>query len=138
GIYRDENQYGLFLENGTAVNTGDTIIAPGDATIVKVDGDAITLKFKSISDGQAEALQAKFGEDYSEVDRDIVLDMEMTIKGVNSSVSVGKEVTAGTQIGSETSDDMKIIMYNLDKSYVEDIETYMYPTYDGTRPIIIL
>ena len=138
GIYRDENQYGLFLENGTAVNTGDTIIAPGDATIVKVDGDAITLKFKSISDGQAEALQAKFGEDYSEVDRDIVLDMEMTIKGVNSSVSVGQEVTAGIQIGSATSDDMRIIMYNLDKSYVEDIETYMYPTYDGTRPIIIL
>ena len=138
GIYRNENEYGLFLDNGTAVNSGDRIIAPGDATVVKVEGDSITFKFKTISDGQAQALEAKFGEDYSSIDKNIVLDMEMTIKGINSSVSVGQEVTAGTPIGSATSDDIRIIMYNVDKSYVEDIETYMYPTYEGTRQVIIL
>ena len=106
--------------------------------MVKVEGDSITFKFKTISDGQAQALEAKFGEDYSSIDKNIVLDMEMTIKGINSSVSVGQEVTAGTPIGSATSDDIRIIMYNVDKSYVEDIETYMYPTYEGTRQVIIL
>ena len=132
GIYKETNQYGLFLDNGVAVNSGDTIIAPGDATVTSVNGDTITLKFKTISDGNAGALQEKFGTDYFDVERDIVLDMEMTISGVNASVSEGQSVSAGSSIGTATSDDMRIIMYNIDKSIVEDIETYMYPTYKGT------
>ena len=132
GIYKETNQYGLFLDNGVAVNNGDTIIAPGDATVTSVNGDTITLKFKTISDGNAGALQEKFGTDYFDVDRDIVLDMEMTISGINASVSAGQSVSAGSTIGTATSDDIRIIMYNIDKSIVEDIETYMYPTYEGT------
>ena len=132
GIYKETNQYGLFLDNGVAVNSGDTIIAPGDATVTSVNGDTITLKFKTISDGNAAALQEKFGTDYFDVDRDIVLDMEMTISGINASVSAGQSISAGSTIGTATSDDMRIIMYNIDKSIVEDIETYMYPTYKGT------
>ena len=132
GIYKETNQYGLFLDNGVAVNSGDTIIAPGDATVTSVNGDTITLKFKTISDGNAGALKEKFGTDYFDVERDIVLDMEMTISGVNASVSAGQSVSAGSSIGTATSDDMRIIMYNIDKSIVEDIETYMYPTYKGT------
>ena len=133
GIYKEANQYGLFLDNGIAVNSGDTIIAPGDATVTSVNGDTITLKFKTISDGNAGALKEKFGTDYFDVERDIVLDMEMTISGVNASVSAGQSVSAGSSIGTATSDDMRIIMYNIDKSIVEDIETYMYPTYKGTN-----
>lgn len=132
GIYKETNQYGLFLDNGVAVNSGDAIIAPGDATVTSVNGDTITLKFKTISDGNAAALQEKFGTDYFDVDRDIVLDMEMTISGINASVSAGQSISAGSTIGTATSDDMRIIMYNIDKSIVEDIETYMYPTYEGT------
>ena len=132
GIYKETNQYGLFLDNGVAVNSGDTIIAPGDATVTSVNGDTITLKFKTISDRNAAALQEKFGTDYFDVDRDIVLDMEMTISGINASVSAGQSISAGSTIGTATSDDMRIIMYNIDKSIVEDIETYMYPTYKGT------
>ena len=132
GIYKETNQYGLFLDNGVAVNNGDTIIAPGDATVTSVNGDTITLKFKTISDGNAAALQEKFGTDYFDVDRNIVLDMEMTISGINASVSAGQSVSAGSTIGTATSDDIRIIMYNIDKSIVEDIETYMYPTYEGT------
>ena len=105
GIYKETNQYGLFLDNGVAVNSGDTIIAPGDATVTSVNGDTITLKFKTISDGNAGALQEKFGTDYFEVDRDIVLDMEMTISGVNASVSEGQSVSAGSSIGTATSDE---------------------------------
>ena len=138
GIYRDDLQYGLFLKNGVAVNAGDTLIAPGDATVVKVDGNSVTLKFKSISEGQAKALETKFGEDYSSVDKDIVLDMEMTIQGLTPHVSVGQNVNVGSTIGVATSEDTRILMYNIDKSYVENIETYMYPTYEGTRQIIVL
>ncbi len=132
GIYKEVNQYGLFLDNGVAVNSGDTIIAPGDATVESVSGDSITIKFKTISDGNAQALKEKFGSDYFDVDRDIVLDMEMTITGVSPTVSTGQTVTAGSKIGTATSDDMRILMYNIDRSLVEDIETYMYPTYKGT------
>lgn len=132
GIYKKDNQYGLFLENGVAVNSGDSIIAPGDAVVESVDGNTIKIKFKSISDGNAQALKDKFGTDYFDVDRDIVLDMEMTITGINVSVSAGQEITAGTKIGTATGEDIRILMFNIDKSLVEDIETYMYPTYKGT------
>ena len=132
GIYKKDSQYGLFLENGVAVNSGDNIIAPGDAVVESVDGNTIKIKFKSISDGNAQALKDKFGTDYFDVERDIVLDMEMTITGINVSVSAGQEITAGTKIGTATSEDIRILMFNIDKSLVEDIETYMYPTYKGT------
>ena len=132
GIYRKDNEYGVFLENGVAINNGDNIIAPGDAVVESVEGNTIKLKFKSISDGNAQALKDKFGIDYFDVDRDIVLDMEMTITGINASVTTGQEITAGTKIGTATGEDIRIIMFNIDKSLVEDIETYMYPTYKGT------
>lgn len=133
GIVKKQNQYGIFLENGTAVQSGDNIIAPGDATVVSVDGDTVRLKFKTISDGNAQALQDKFGTDYFDVERDIVLDMEMTISGITPSVSAGQEVTAGSSIGTATDQEMHILLYNMDKTIVDDIETYMYPTYKGTR-----
>ena len=133
GIYRKDNEYGLFLKNGTAVMSGDTIIAPGDAEVVSVEGNTVRLKFKTISDGNAQALKDKFGDDYFDVEKDIVLDMEMTISGITPSVSAGSSVTAGSQIGTATNEDVRIIMFNVDKSLVEDIETYMYPTYKGTR-----
>ena len=132
GIYKKENEYGLFLENGVAVNAGDSIIAPGDAIVESVEGNTIKIKFKSISDGNAQVLKDKFGTDYFDVDRDIVLDMEMTITGINVSVSEGQEITAGTKIGTAMGEDIRILMFNIDKSLVEDIETYMYPTYKGT------
>ena len=132
GIYRKDNEYGVFLENGVAINNGDNIIAPGDAVVESVEGNTIKLKFKSISDGNAQALKDKFGIDYFDVDRDIVLDMEMTITGINASVTTGQEITAGTKIGTATGEDIRIIMFNIDKSLVEDIKTYMYPTYKGT------
>ena len=133
GITKKENEYGLFLENGVAVNQGDSIIAPGDAKVISVDGNTITIKFKTISDGNAEALKQKFGSDYFDVDRDIVLDMEMTFSGINPSVSVGDEVTAGSQIGTATDEDLHILLYDMNRTIVDDIETYMYPTYKGTR-----
>lgn len=132
GISKRINQYGIFLQNGVAVNEGDSIIAPGDATIESVEGNTITIKFKTISDGFAETLKKKFGTDYFDVDKDIVLDMEMTIDGINPSVSVGQEVTAGTNIGTATSKDIQIIMYDVNRAIVDDIEQYMYPTYEGT------
>lgn len=133
GIVKKENQYGLFLENGTAVQNGDTIIAPGDATVVSVEGDTIKIKFKTISDGNAQALHDKFGTEYFDVEKDIVLDMEMTISGVSPSVSSGQEITAGSAIGTATNSDVHILLYNMDKTIVDDIESYMYPTYEKSK-----
>ena len=57
----------------------------------------------------------------------------MTFSGINPSVSVGDEVTAGSQIGTATDEDLHILLYDMNRTIVDDIETYMYPTYKGTR-----
>ncbi len=56
----------MFLENGVAFSTGETIIAPGDAEIISVSGDSVTLKFKSLSDATVERLKTQFGTDYKD------------------------------------------------------------------------
>ena len=132
GIERESNEYGLYLRAGKAFNQGETIIAPADAIVQSIEGDTIRIKFKSLSQDVIEELNQKFGSDYKTVDSNIILDMEMAIKGINASVSVGSTINRGSYIGTATGDDIRIIMYNIDKSLVEDIETYMYPTYEGT------
>lgn len=136
GLYKDDNKYGLFLENGVAFSTGETIIAPGDAEIISVSGDSVTLKFKSLSDATVERLKTQFGTDYKDPKRDIVLDMTMTISGITPTTS-GGTVEEGTPIGIARIDDIRIVMNNIDKSNVDDIETYMYPTYVGTDQTLI-
>lgn len=136
GLYKDDNKYGLFLENGVAFSTGETIIAPGDAEIISVSGDSVTLKFKSLSDATVERLKTQFGTDYKDPKRDIVLDMTMTISGITPTTSAGT-VEEGTPIGIARIDDIRIVMNNIDKSNVDDIETYMYPTYVGTDQTLI-
>ena len=112
GLYKDDNKYGLFLENGVAFSTGETIIAT------------------------VERLKTQFGTDYKDPKRDIVLDMTMTISGITPTTS-GGTVEKGTPIGIARIDDIRIVMNNIDKSNVDDIETYMYPTYVGTDQTLI-
>lgn len=132
GIEKEENEYGLYLREGQAFYQGETIIAPSDAVVKSVEGNTITLKYKSISDQVAQELEEKFGGEYKSVETDIVLDMEMSISGVNSSVSAGSTVSRGSEIGTAAGGDIRIILYNIDKSIVENLETYMYPTYEKT------
>lgn len=133
GIEKDVNNYGLILRNGKAFNAGDEIIAPGDATVESIEDGKIKLKFKSLSQDVAESLGLEFGSDYKSVDYDIILDMEMTISGINPNVSAGSTINRGDTLGTATGEDIKIIMYNTDKSLVENIEDYMYPSYKGTK-----
>ena len=132
GIVKDENEYGLFLKNGEAFTTGGNIIAPGDAIVQSVEGNTIRIKFKSLSSATIEELNAKFGSDYHEADANIVLDMEMTISGINVNVSAGDTISRGQVIGTATNEDIRIILSNIDKSIVDEIEKYMYPIYKPT------
>lgn len=132
GIEREENEYGLFLREGKAFFPGETIIAPGDAVVQSIEGNTIKLKFKTISSEVSEELREKFGSDYKTVENELILDMEMTISGIKPSVNVGDTVSRGSKIGEAADEDIRIILYNIDKSLVEDIETYMYPEYEKT------
>ena len=137
GLYKDDDKYGLFLKVEEAFQTGNSVIAPGDAEVINVSGDSITLKFKSLSDATVERLKTQFGTDYKDPKRDIVLDMTMTISGIKVSASAGSTVTEGETIGLAGTDDIRIVMNNIDKSNVDDIETYTYPTYVGTDQTLI-
>jgi len=132
GIYRKENEYGIFLKSGEAFSSGGNFIAPGDAVVQSVDGNTITIKFKSLSGNTIEELNSKFGTDYEGADANLVLDMVMTITGINPTVSQGATITRGNKIGTLTNEDVRIVLFNIDKSIVDDIQTYMYPTYKGT------
>lgn len=133
GIEKEENEYGLFLRDGRAFADNDSVIAPGDAVVQSVEGDTIRIKFKSLSTDVINELKEKFGSDYSSPDPNIVLDMEMTIQGVNPLVSAGDTILRGETIATTKDEDIRIVLYNIDKSIVDDIETYMYPTYKGTE-----
>lgn len=133
GIEKEENEYGIFLREGRAFGENDGVLASGDAIVQSVEGDTIRLKFKSLSTDVINELKEKFGSDYSSPDSNIILDMEMTIKGVNPLVTAGTTVTRGETIATTTNGDIRIVLYNVDKSIVDDIETYMYPTYEGTE-----
>ena len=131
GIEKEENEYGLFLRNGKAFQTGENIIAPGDAEVISSSGNSIKIKFKSLTASTIEELKDKFGSDYKIPEADIVLDMEMTITGINPTVSSGS-VSRGQVIGTGSGEDIRIIFSNIDKSIVEDVESYMYPVYEET------
>lgn len=130
GIKQEDNLFGITLEHGVAFVPGNLVVAPGDATVEKVDSHSVTLKFKTISDDVAQKLQEQFGNKYKEVQKDIILDMEMTISGFTPNVSVGQTVTVGQTIGTAGNEDIRILLYNIDKSLVENIYDYMYPTYE--------
>ena len=57
--------------------------------------------------------------------------MEFLIKGisVDNSLSVSQDVKRGDNIGTTTSEDIQVIMYNIDKSVVDNIDDYMKPDY---------
>lgn len=134
---REANEYGAFirskenLEDG--FEPGEEIIAPADATITEVGETSIKLKLKEVDEATLEQLQKKLGEDTNVVlDGKCILDMEFYIEGINTSISLreGQEVKRGDTIGTTTSEDIHIILYNVDKSIVDYVEDYMSPSYN--------
>ena len=133
---REENEYGAFIRSKSNLKdgfeSGETIIAPADATIVEIGNDSIKLKLKEVDDNTLQQLQKKLGKETNIVlDGKCILDMEFLIKGisVDNSLSVSQDVKRGDNIGTTTSEDIQVIMYNIDKSVVDNIDDYMKPDY---------
>lgn len=133
---RETNEYGAFiksqanLEGGFA--SGENVIAPADATVEGVGTNSIKLKLKAVDSATVQAIKEKLGKDKNiEIDGNCILDMEFFIQGINASVSQGQEIKRGDTIGTTSEENIHIIMYNKDKSIVDNIEDYMQPTYKG-------
>lgn len=133
---RMTNEYGAFIRSEANLEGGFTsgskVIAPADATVEEVGADYIKLKLKAIDDETIKALQEKLGEDSNVVlDPNCILDMEFLVQGISVSQGVGQEVKRGDEIGTTTDADIHIIMYNIDKSIVDNVEDYMEPNYES-------
>ena len=133
---RMPNEYGAFIRSEANMKSGfeagEKVIAPADATVEEVGADYIKLKLKAIDDETIKALQEKLGEDSNVVlDPNCILDMEFLVQGISVSQGIGQEVKRGEEIGTTTNEDIHIIMYNIDKSIVDNVEDYMEPNYDS-------
>ena len=133
---RDVNEYGAFIRSEANIDdgfeSGISVIAPGDATITEIGSNSIKLKLNAIDDDTLEELQEKLGEETNVVlDGKSVLDMEFLINGidVDDSLAVSQEIKRGDTLGTTTTEDIHVIMYNKDKSIVDNIEDYMSPNY---------
>ena len=139
---REENEYGAFIRSKSNLKdgfeSGESVISPADATIVEIGDNSIKLKLKEVDDNTLQQLQKELGTDTNIVlDGKCILDMEFLIKGisVNNSLTVSQDIKRGDDIGTTTSEDIQVIMYNIDKSVVDNIDDYMEPDYGNvTNP----
>ena len=69
---REENEYGAFIRSKSNLKdgfeSGETIIAPADATIVEIGNDSIKLKLKEVDDNTLQQLQKKEAQDMLALD----------------------------------------------------------------------
>lgn len=119
-IIKDTNQYGIIVKD----SMGKTIKAPGDGEITAVNKDTITIKFSKLNSEKFNELQEKYGDEYN-VQDNVVVDMEMVIKGIEPSVTKGQNVSAGDELGKASVDEVQVYMKNMDGSIVDDVQTYM-------------
>ena len=141
---REANEYGAFIRSENNLedgfSAGEEVVAPADATITEIGSDSIKLKLKAIDDATLTQLQRKLGEDSNVVlDGNSVLDMEILIQGitVDSSLAVSQEIKRGDTIGVTTEEDIHVIMYNKDKSVVDNLVDYLTPSYGGALNVVL-
>lgn len=141
---REANEYGAFIRSENNLedgfSAGEEVVAPADATITEIGSDSIKLKLKAIDDATLTQLQRKLGEDSNVVlDGNSVLDMEILIQGitVDSSLTVSQEIKRGDTIGATTEEDIHVIMYNKDKSVVDNLVDYLTPNYGGALNVVL-
>lgn len=141
---REANEYGAFIRSENNLedgfSAGEEVVAPADATITEIGSDSIKLKLKAIDDATLTQLQRKLGEDSNVVlDGNSVLDMEILIQGitVDSSLTVSQEIKRGDTIGATTEEDIHVIMYNKDKSVVDNLSDYLTPDYGGALNVVL-
>lgn len=135
---RDANQYGSSVQSKSSLDegfeSGLTVTCPGDGTITEIGSNSIKIKFKQLSDETITYLEDLYKEDNIKIDKNCILDMELIIQGINvdSLLSVNKIIKRGDTIGTTSESDILFIMYNKDKSIIDNIEDYMSPTYAPT------
>ncbi len=117
-VGKDENEYGMVIK-GVG---GREVIAPENCEVTSED-DVVTLKFTKMSDETVELLKYIYEKDYKEINPDMLVGLTMKIKGIKDLTKTG-DVERGTVIGTADSE-LKVIMFDIDKSIVEDIEEYM-------------
>lgn len=134
---RDVNEYGAFIRSEVNLEdgfeAGKKVIAPADATVLEITDNSIKLKLKSIDDKTLQALQETLGKENENItlDPNCILDMEFLINGIDTKDGLTGDIKRGDEIGTTTNEDIHIIMYNIDKSVVDNIEDYMQPNYKG-------
>lgn len=142
-VKKDIDKYGIVVSDVQ----GETMIAPGDGEITKVDGDTITIKFNALTttDGDNSSsviknpstktiLEKYFKDDFYDVDENLPVGMTMTIKGITGA-TIGK-ITRLDKIGTAEGT-VSIFLQQKDKSLTgsenettdDDVENYMNTTY---------
>ena len=129
-VGKDENEYGMVIK-GVG---GREVIAPENCEITSED-DVVTLKFTKMSDETVELLKYIYEKDYKEINPDMLVGLTMKIKGIKDLTKTGN-VERGTVIGTADSE-LKVIMFDIDKSIIEDVEEYMTQGHNNTYEAIM-
>ena len=129
-LKKDEKNFGTVIE----CEEGEVeVVAPSEAKIKKIKGNEITLEFLDMSDESYELLNYiyQYKDPYKKVNREWVTGMKLKIKGVkiDGGIKEGQSVKRGEKLGtadgnSNNKQAITLMMYNLDKSVVEDINEY--------------
>ena len=154
---KTENQYTKWETDRDPENWGgtikcnakeNTVIAPSDAIVEKIEGDSITLKFTTINDETVKLYDYIYNkrgsnnnnkdnkdnnENYelTEINKDILTGMKITISNIeiDSSISQKQSIKRGQTLGKAKNGqsgngEIKITMQAIDKSIVEDLSEY--------------
>lgn len=120
-LTKDANKYGIIVKK----SAGQNIIAPGNAKVISVDDNSVTIKFTKVDAGKMSALTQKYIDEFYTIDENTVLDYEMVISGITPTVSEGQDISRGSSLGTASEDDVQVYMKYWDGSVIDDVIKYM-------------
>ena len=116
-VTRDPDEYGILIKDVR----GRTVLAPENCEITS-DGDVVTLTFTGLSDETVELLEYIYKDDFKIIEKDAIAGVTMKIKGMKLNAS--GTASRGDEIGTANGD-LEVVMLDVDKSRIEDVEEYM-------------
>ncbi len=117
-VTRNPDEYGIIIKDVE----GRTVLAPENCEISS-DGDVVTLTFTGLSDETVELLEYIYNGDFKIIDKDAITGITMKIKGMELDSTSGT-ASRGDVIGTANGD-LEVVMLDVDKSRIEDVEEYM-------------